>query len=1252
MIGGNPGPEFLQALHAAGAVGGPARTLPEEADILFYDPAGNPLAKAAPETLEKMKRLLGKGGSVVFLMSGRTGDLEAFETLMPVTLWAAQAERHLRLSTGGTVPAGAPARLASALRTPGFQLPGRYDLHLPYSTMEGGQHRYEWERLGKPLVNTDWRLLLAGDRDGLLPLLVEGRYGPGRVFVFAGDLYAPGLAAWPGYGAFVGALLDEARPRPLPASAAEADGVTVAIPAWQASGSLAVEVTNGTASAFNGVLFCKVRNFSRELMNSVSIEVSVPAGKTVQVAVPESAAAPEREIAAASPAADAAPFRRIDAGLSGLDRQKVVSVVSGLVDCTPALTLSVQGEDVRAFPEKDHWMAGGNNFLSGNGMPLGRSFAFCGERPKLSIRFGNGFHNIAPLAVATDLAWPENVSAQGLNDGSYSYESVRGKLPVTGYWAGRSAEAQKIRLAWPAPVTVARQALSAQTPYRGWDRANPPRYALAAEVPGGEKLLSLASVDPAVYVSGRREDSFPPVVASACVLTVSGLDAKANLEPRALQGGTFNCALGEWELYGWPDRNLPPSVKGKLTVTVRDLSAGTVKTLLEKTLFLDAAAETALTVELPTLDRYGQVAVHGEFVPDDGGAPVATDFPFLFIPPDVPHLLARSTLGEAEAGMLCSPGFLVGDEFGLGTLDDTQGWGGPDDQPWAWQNDLVEMGSRPRDSAGRFFLSSAGISHYTDPWRSFPSGRPVWDWMTDGLLAKFASGPWKGKTSIHIGLSDRWNGVPIGAAFSWDDLVRFDQSLRAAGKPGLQGRTKAELCDDVTSHHADAFQRFELATYSDALLRSQERFARAGIRMTTETHGSFPLAGGDLGSALAKTGNSVGTDLFWDLHDEDLYKSLGYRFGLVAANPDLESGAYGQWGWISGSLANPTWFAPSGDAEPSRRQWYATYWMGRITSDGTYRPYTVYGFSLQGGYGVKNTMADWDAFNRVENEMIWTRPEKAVGFGLVVSWQLQENRMGAEAGYLGFGLYAAKQYGQLDATAGEAYHRLVRNGVPFGFVASTHTLRKWNGTQPLLVVDGFDTDPWEIAELERLNKAGAPIVAVGSEGRAGHREAEAFFGVRRTEGGWTAVDGTEVVPDAAGRPFAYLRRRSGAGPTLFCPKPVASIDGAESALLAALCLKAADQPLSLTPGLTVTPFAANGSLFLLLGSQRDDAVLAEVGVRPSLLDPSFKGTAFRVIDHDRGVVVPAQWDAAQGTLRFRVPCAGNDGRMLQIIPSS
>jgi len=1213
-----------------------------------------------------MTSILKKGGSVIVALAATDKNIYSIEDLMPVNFWSVETNRLQRLSTGVLAPVDSP--FAKLLQTPGFRLPMRYDLHLPYSPMETGQHRYEWEHMGKSLLNTDWKVLLTADQNGRLPLLVEGRCYAGHVFVFGGDLCAKELTEWPGYADFVHTLLAMAQPQSV-TNNPPVDGLKLSTDPYQpGTGDLHVTVSNPGTAEVEAVLSVKVRNLVRGVMNSFSREISVPAGQSLVVSFPEYAA--EADVAAAPLSGPSAlPWRRIEAGICGRDRQAIAVHLDAVVDRTPAVTLHVNGEDVRNFQPADGWPVGGVDAVRSTSSPIDRYVYFCGDVPRVTIRLANGRHNIAPLATAADVNWPANFSAQGLNDGACDYDNLRGAYDLCSFWAGRMADSQQLRLTWPGQVLVTGQRLIAQGSYRFWNRTNPANYTLTAEHEGSE--ATLATVQDASYANGIRSDEFAAQLADSCTLNITGMGSTPHHEPYPFgkvppAGATdgISCCLGEWEVDGWPASTPPPKIEGHLVVTLHDLSTDHTMVLLDKETSLDALTQAEFPLEVPTRSSFGQVSVEAEFRPTHGGETVSAHLPLLFVAEKSPHLRPRTDLDQTGVGLLCSPGFSALEPFGTGTSDDTSGWGGPDNNAWAWSHDMMEISFDPRSKAvpQRFLLSPVGMNHYTDPYHYYGSGEYGWDWAADRIVDLLTSGRLKGKgyKTFHALLSDRWNGVNIWSSFTWSDLVHFDEYLRAKGRPGLQGRTRAELCRDVISRHADEYQRFALGRYADSMADTKKKLAAIGVDFTCETHGSFPLAGGKLGAEMAAEDVAVGTDLFWELRDEDVYKGIGYRVGLVAANPDLRSGAYDQWEWFSATQQNATWIAPSGDVEPARRQWYSTYWKGRVTSEGQFEPYTVYGFSMQGDYGVKSTQDDWTKFNRVQSTMIWVRPEKPTGVGIVASWALQEKNMAPNSTAFGFGLYAGNGYHpddphnhdgahpQVDAEVGEAYYRLVEDGVPVSFVASTDTLKKWKGTQPLVAVDGIDTDGWEIGEYERLNKLGAPIIALGSDGSIGHEDAEKFFGVTRAGDGWAAGKDTQIINDEMGQPLAYLQESQGRGPTLFCPVPIASLDGQQSAILADAVQRVCGRPTTVPYGITVSPFESEGSLFLAIGNMGDASRVLDIAVSPAQLDPAMTGHQFRVVDHDRSVDVPCEWK--DGALHFQIPTAACDGRLVQIIP--
>jgi hypothetical protein len=1237
-----------------------ASSPPQPADRRAFDAAAAALLKDAAGRLAQ-------GKSLIVSFGDRPELVDGYDDLLPVNLWSVTGEKAghgdlLRRGCGVTVPPGSP--WAGMPIADGLQVSGRYDLHLPFAAIEAGEHRYRYQDLAKPKpeggpwhnydkssINTDWQVLLNTDTEGRVPLLVSGRYGPGRVMVFGDSLFDPALLPWVGYGKFVDGLLSAAAPamdNATPKADAGCKNLTLHVDRYQpdADDTLAIDVTNPGPADTAALLSYKISSAEHALLNSQTTPLNIPAGKTTHVLIRQLDAY-TGDTSAETPE----PYRFVHAAVLDVSRAEQAAEVDSIVDVAPAVGLDILGEDVRACDDlkslPDRAMGKGTDMAGG--ASVFRYVYSTGQSPRLTIVIRNGLHDLAPLAHARDLGHPDNPTAQGLNDLAYSAGSIRGLMPSFGSWYGESAAEQRVALEWDTPVLLAASTIYGHTSYRKWDRCNPTRYELTATLPGGGKK-PLAEVSDARYVLASHRDDFAPLAATGIELHVTGLDPSAVYEPGSKDGvGKSNCAIQEWAALGWPGEKPPAKVEGHLTVTATDVFTGKRHVLLDENVGAEPLAELARPVNVPAKSGFGPVRIDATFLA--GGADIAhASSNVLFIPPGRKAIEPEP---KDDFGLLCSPGFITFDPFGIGTEADTQGWGGPDDKVWAFTHDLLEEGFNPNnpkaamDQPRRMMVSSTRMTHYTDPWRDFPSGEHFWDYAGDKLDEMVTRGPLKGHSTLHLMLSDRWNGINVGDSFTWADFIRFDEFLRKTTGQGLTGRTRLQIGKEIVEQHADVFQKYQMDRYADKLLALHDRLAAKGVDFTVTTHGSFPLVGGELGDKIGRTHVAVGTDLFWELKREDLYFTLGRRFGLIAANPDFESGAYNEFGWCSATMNNPHWFAYAGAVEPSRRQWYSTYFAGRVTSQGKFEPLTKFGFSSQGTFGPKQFDNDWQAYYRVQHLATLLRPEAPAGYGLVVSWQEQERHMGKKAGTMGFGLYAGEGFDNIDAMAGDVYERLIKNGLPISFVASTHTLQRWSGKNPLIVVDGYSLADDELADLDRLNAAGAPIIAVGCGAEEkGNARAEALFGVARRNGSWQPSQGTKVV-DLGGEPLAFTTSRSGRGATLFCPYPGKDLASAQSASLADAIRNATGSPLDLSPGLTATTFVSNGQLFLAISDQGDVNRTVSVAIRPGLLAAGGVGFAdAKVVDVETASELPAKADGAR--LTFTFPMAASDAHMIVI----
>lgn len=1262
-LSSQPSRLFLEAAAAAGLALQPRRAdLSVPADI--YVITGGGIASLPATQIEAARA---RGAVILCDLNDRHYEKIPDETaaLLPVNVWSIH-QQNLR-ADGGVAPIAETGFMPT---TPGddsgLLTDWRYDLHLPFSPVESGHHRYEPEVYGKSPQNTGWQALMRADLDGGLPMLVRGRSGRGTVYIFGSDLFAPRLITSPGYAKFCKTLLEElvqnARENHLRIARKQetAEGLELRIAAYQPE-KTGVEVVNSSARARRLVLSARVNAYSGALLNKYAVEIDIPAKSSRVIPLPLKN--PQTGAAEVGSVDEETPYLRITAALLPEDYGTVLLERAGVVCTAPALDIEIL-EDTASYDGLKEW-PNSDEFPDGR---IGRRYAYnCGEEATFELVLRNGLLNLAPLARPADVLWPENPTTGGLNDLSYSNASLRGRLPRQGGWAGKQSPRQELRLDWDIPVTLAGISLAGFGDYRNWDKNNPRNFSLSA-LHTGQSAVLLETEDTAFLTrwgpnakrpmkDSRRayyDASFAPHTASACVLSITGLDPKASYENSHYRPA--NCALSEWQVWGWPGKTPPPALKLRLRAELHDLRKNTEEILLDEELNLAQMSATIRRLQVPTRTEFTPARLDISLSDSAGRILRAESVPLLYVARDDEKMQNKATMYSASTSLLCSPGVVQANDFGKGMRDHTQGWGGPHDKLWMLLRGLMEWGSGTRHRLDWMLTTPGGITHYTNPWKAMPDGTVGWDMVAGQFLESCLSGHRKNSfkegqpRSFHVFGSDRWNGIPVGNSFGWPEYIEFDRYLREKTGRGLQARGMAQIGREVAQEYGDRWQEWHMARYSQRMLKTQEMFAEHDIKFTFESHGSFPLAGGELGRQLAMTHEGVGTDLFWELRAQDLIWSIGTRFGVGAVNPDLRSGAYNQWGWINSDL-NRFWFANNSNAEPATRQWYATYFAGLINLNGDYKPYHMMGFSRQGDYGTIMLPEDYRQMFRVQNLTTQVRPQHAAGFCLVASWPGQERRTGPRLQHMGFGIFPAKGEQSVDFRFGEIYHKLVKNGLPLSFMTSTDGLEKWGGTQPLVLVDGYNYLPEEMKRVIRLNKAGAPIIAIGGYAELGqsHAAASALYGVKYENGKFMPSPGVKTHNLPGGGVLYQKDATGGAGAVLFCPHDGRDLAAIDARSLVQAMLEAVNSPLRLPPGLVATTFINNGGLWLALGDLGDTSRNATLRLRPEWFMPGLAGKKLCVIDMDTHRELPAT--LKDGALELTLPFAATAGRMLRIVPA-
>ena len=170
----------------------------------------------SPETVDGLKNFIRHGGALLIGLDRDPGIAPAqLAFLSPTMAWTTQARtlgaRPLVFSAietaasdpdlfgknhpSFTLPYYFPIRPISAVER-GIARYDRYLVHMKSDPFDHGVGSFYWTR---PLLNRDWRVRLRGNDRASSPLLITGRYGAGRVAVFASSLTgegAPREAFW------------------------------------------------------------------------------------------------------------------------------------------------------------------------------------------------------------------------------------------------------------------------------------------------------------------------------------------------------------------------------------------------------------------------------------------------------------------------------------------------------------------------------------------------------------------------------------------------------------------------------------------------------------------------------------------------------------------------------------------------------------------------------------------------------------------------------------------------------------------------------------------------------------------------------------------------------------------------------------------------------------------------------------------------------------------------------------------------
>jgi hypothetical protein len=1053
-----------------------------DADLIVLEARGGHQELTDPQAAAITERVRQGAALIVALSEGRQHSSVRLGRILPSTTWQA-AGRYADAPPSGKVLVGwSDPEFFGSVEVKGRALPSFFTVE-PMAAEERGQSRYAnyqrklWllDEIVEPgdqfwtrsLLLRDVKVRMHGSDNAATPLLATGRYGAGRTLLFgssfdqlmAGPSLLPASLAW---------LKPENVATPgVPGAAPELTleygrrSLLVRLRS-KASAPLTVEVVGRAYTWENAPL-----GFEHDFLKAVTL----PPGQVVSLEMPFPE--PAETMYQAMEYRDVFRVRLAVLGTGGaatlVERQL-------LADFSPAVGLEVMTDDVDDWEYPFH--APGPNFQRAAGDRMGArigAYAYPpGAKVKGSVVLSNGVRDLGAIAVVADETTPGNPSATSLLDGAI----VGGKKPIDtvaaySMWIGKPGVDNTLTFSFPNAVTLT--AVTLVGDFRLRSQTNPD--AALVQMDGRKVASGTNLVSRFVEDSGNVRFEFEPASARQVRLTLSPPNAGARRR---------GVALTEVRFEGWTGSQ-PSPVSGDLVVTLEDAKGGASRAVLRQSITLKPGErrQIAAPFELPEGDGTPEFyRLQASFDGQMRSAPIVALIPPRpmpplsdLIPPDAPSL-----------GFIVTEGFRNCFPLGAGTAERIGAWASPDDLIWAYSRQMKEVGAKARTEATRLYVTEGDMRHYSQPWRTFSNGIPLFTEATPTLVSQMSKQPhWEESKVAHLSNSDRWDtGPQVAALHGWQDFVEFDAHLRASGKAPLAGRTRQEISEEIHGQHEDDWQAWQLNQYLNNLRTLREGFAARGKRLLITAQGC-PVIAGPAGAEVAETVQGMSDDCSWGMAEASTSLTMGRQLAESAHNPVWKMTTLLQYGFNTPILNSPEWHSPVGTLEPSRRQYYSRAWRSTIWNDGSYSSVYFGGYAENVGVSYQMTENDWVQWWRLEERHSLISAQAPLGAGLVMSTIrfADPNHIRFTAG----SIFDASTDG---VALARVFQRLHDAGLSIPFSANATALAKWKGSAPLIVLIPEVYSDDEIATLEALQARGIKMVAFSAASSLQPRTAALF----------------------------------------------------------------------------------------------------------------------------------------------------------------
>jgi len=1184
--------------------------------------------------ITELSEYVQRGGRLVLTLdaSPGTGPFR-LKALSPTTAWRTLLETCHR---GGAGPAVDAAEWDAEM----FPESVRQSLHLPYyyalrpfDAVERGMQRYErFDRptiypggfvhagdptFTRPLLDRDWKVRIRADDVGASGLLITGRFGAGRVAVFASSARAANAAVW-------GPLLkwlDIDRPaQPIDVTIKSLTVISSA-QVDQEHHAMIVAVSNEGGQQSRVEVIARVLTWEHALLGDVVRTVDIGAKSRIYVALP-------------LPTPSGTEYQAIDAqdafivrlGIIGNQGSTLVEERDESVDFRPPVRVTVSLDNLRQLPYPFKDVPDENAQQSSMPNRMGEpvtAYAYpSGAEVNVAASISNGMTDLAPLATITDETQPGNPSVVALNDQFQPPNAIPADgILAYGVWTGREGMDNSLLFTFPCPMHINDVIISGNPANLRGDQ-NPGEVVVEAN---GEQVTDVKHFDSELAAqSCAAHVPFETVSTSAIRVRFPWIgtlpDGKKRLAPR----------IGEIEIRGY--MGLPgPSARGKLRITLSDAATKSDRVVMTRDVQLPYAREQQISVKIPAealvtdASRVRFFRVEAQFASGEGGTSSASST-FMTIQPVNPLRPVLDIHQGPQLGFVVTRGFRNAFTIGTGTRETHGAWDTPDDLIWAYERQLKQMGAETRSTARQFFVSECDFKHYCAPWSVFPNGQVFFYIPAPSFVAAERKDPkWNQSDLAQLGFGDRWDTGPAASLlYSWPELIAFDEFLRSQRLPGLSGRTREEVVHEIQEKYGNCFSAWHMARYANIVKTLRDTFRAAGKKLIISGQG-IPLVPGRYQQEIADTIQGMSDDTTWGMTDEDVAETTGRQIASLAYNPVWSMCEVLVWGYDSAVLNNSHWHAAVGTTESSRRHYADAGWRGFIDPQGKYRLTNTYGYGMNANVSFCMSLNDWQEAWRMQERLSLITPDAPIGVGMVIgndSWNDMQH-----ATFSGGGM-GGSPADSLIGDAAHAFATLCDQRIPISFGSNVTAMAKWSANTPIVVLNLADLSANEIKILQSLHQRGTRMIGF-TGGGAIPPAAAAIFGAM-PDGG---PDIAKTIGTVLNRPVLVTAT------TLLLNIPYQTVEGSDLQTIAAAMRDILAADLQLPEGTTGYGFIRGRQRFVVVEDWREEG--RDVAIRLRVAPRASTASCVNVNDH---VPVTVSRDGNYWVLTF--PTRPGDGTLL------